>query len=130
MLKNKSYSFCNINKRDRVRIEMNDFTEKRKFKRLGLSLPVKLRCILSNGKEEINNGVTGDISYNGAYVKGINTGNLKLDDKLHMSILIPRDNRDEFPFSRLTGKTRVVRVERDGIAFEFDEDINRLFVAS
>ena len=112
------------------RIEMSTFTEKRKFKRLGMSIPIALRHVTSDGKEQRMEGLTSDVSYNGAFVRDVASKSLKLDDSLQISLTVPRDNTRDFPFSRLIGKARVVRVERDGVAFEFNEDINRLFVAS
>ena len=105
-----------------------DFVEKRQFKRLDLSLPVILRRIPSDGKEEAQDTVTVNVSFNGAYV--IDVKDMKPGGKLRISISVPRDETREFPFSRITGKARVMRVEKDGIALEFGEDINRLFVAN
>lgn len=108
----------------------SDFTEKRRFKRLGLSLPVILKYVSDNGKEELIDGVTNDVSYNGAFVKDVTPKNLKPNDSLHMSLTVPRDNTRDFPFSRLIGKARIARIEEAGIALEFSEHVSRLFVAN
>ncbi|MFC1623692.1 PilZ domain-containing protein [Candidatus Omnitrophota bacterium] len=108
----------------------SDFAEKRRFKRLDLSLPMTLRRTSDNGKEEAQDGVTINVSFNGAYVVDIDIGSIKPNDSLHISLSVPRDDTRDFPFSRLTGKAEVVRVDKDGLALEFTEDINRLFVAS
>lgn len=109
---------------------MVNFTEKRKFKRLALPVPVELRQTLGTGKKEASNGICSDISYSGAYIRNINAGNIMPGDNLNIYVSIPRIFTQEFPFSSLIGKARVVRVERDGIALEFNEDIHRLYVAS
>ncbi|OIO33982.1 MAG: hypothetical protein AUJ70_02050 [Candidatus Omnitrophica bacterium CG1_02_40_15] len=109
---------------------MENFTEKRKFKRLALPIPVELRQTLESGKKEVNNGICSNISYSGTYIRNINAGKIMPGDNLNISISIPRIFTQEFPFSSLIGKARVVRVERDGIALEFNEDIHRLYVAN
>ena len=107
-----------------------DFVEKRTFKRLDLSLPMKIRHVSDSGKEETQDGFTINVSFNGAYVIDINLKGIKAEDKLNISLSVPRDDARDFPFSRLAGKARVVRVEKDGVALEFGEEMNRLFVAN
>ena len=50
----------------------SDFVEKRRFKRLELSLPMTLRRVSGHAKDEGQEGVTLNVSYNGAYVADIN----------------------------------------------------------
>ena len=107
----------------------SDFVEKRRFKRLDLSLPMKIRCISGDGKEEVQDGVTINVSFNGAYIADINIKNIRPEDKLNISLSVPREETRDFPFSRIVGKAKVIRVEKDGIALEFSEDVYRLFVA-
>lgn len=111
-------------------MRVGDIVEKRRFKRLDLSLPMRLRHISGTGKEDTIDSITANVSYNGAYVLDIDLKNLKPNDELHMTLSVPRDETRDFPFSRLTGRAKVIRVEEDGIALEFDEDISRLFVAN
>jgi hypothetical protein len=111
-------------------MKASEFIEKRKTKRLGLSLPMKLRRVTGDGKEETIEGVTSDVSYNGAYVINIDLKNIKPNDNLHISISIPRDEARDFPFSRIMGKARVVRAEKESCGLEFSEDISRLFIAN
>lgn len=113
-----------------VRIKMVNFTEKRKFKRLGLSIPVKLRQALSDGKEKTSNCVSSNISYGGVYIKDINAAGVTPGDSLGISILIPRVFAKDFPFSRITGKAKVVRAEGNSAALEFNRDIHRLCIAA
>jgi len=107
-----------------------DFAEKRRFKRLDLSLPMAVRHISEDGKEKTQKGNTINVSFNGAYVVDISIKNIEPKDKLDVSLRVPRDDTRDFPFSRITGKARVVRVEKDGVAIEFTEDVSRLFVAN
>ena len=111
-------------------MRVGDFVEKRKFKRLDLSLPMKIRRLSDTGKEEVQDGVTVNVSFNGAYVIDINIKSIKPEDKINISLSVPRDDVRDFPFSRIVGKARVVRVEKDAIAVEFGKDMNRLFVAN
>lgn len=107
-----------------------DFLEKRKFKRLDLSLPTRIRYSLNSGKQEAQEGITLNVSYNGVYLININLKNIKDQDTVNLSLSVPREETRDFPFSRLTGKAKVVRVEEDGVALEFDEQMSRLFVAN
>ena len=108
----------------------SDFIEKRRSKRLDLSLPMKLRRVTESGKEEIVEAATSNVSYNGAYLPDINTKGIKPNDNFHITLSVPRDEARDFPFSRITGKARVVRAEDDTCALEFSEDVSRLFVAN
>ncbi|HDP16282.1 MAG TPA: PilZ domain-containing protein [Candidatus Omnitrophica bacterium] len=108
----------------------SDFVEKRRSQRLDLSLPANIRYASGNGDERALKGVTIDVSFNGAYLTDINISNIKPEDSIKISISVPRDDARDFPFSRLTGKAKVVRVDKDGMAIDFDEDISRLFVAN
>lgn len=111
-------------------MKMGDFIEKRRSKRLGLSLPMKLRRVTEEGKEDAVEGVTSDVSYEGACVINIDLKNIKPNDRLHITLSVPRDEARDFPFSRITGNARVVRAENQACGLEFNEDISRLFVAN
>lgn len=111
-------------------MKMGDFLEKRRFKRLGLSLPMKLRRVTEEGTEESVEAVTSNVSYNGAYVVNIDLKNIKPNDSLHITLSVPRDEARDFPFSRISGKAKVIRAEKEACALEFSEDMSRLFVAN
>jgi len=113
-----------------VKVRGGDSAEKRRFKRLDLSLPMQLKHTSAEGKEKMQEGVTLNVSYNGAYVSDITLRNIKPEDTLRITLSVPRDDARDFPFSRFVGKARVVRVEKDGIGLEFNDDISRLFVAN
>lgn len=111
-------------------MRVGEFAEKRQFKRLDLSLPMALSCISGDDKKHEQEGVTLNVSYNGAYVADIEIKNLRPNDTLKISLSVPREEARDFPFSRVVGKARVVRVDKDGVAVEFSEDVNRLFIAN
>jgi len=115
---------------EEVKMRVGDFSEKRRWKRLDLSLPMKIRRVSGSGKKEEQDGITINVSFNGAYVVDIDIKDIKLEDKLNISLSVPRDDARDFPFSRVVGKARVARVEEDGLALEFNEDVNRLFIAN
>ena len=106
------------------------FAEKRKFERLSMSVPVTLKHVSDDGKEQLAEGVTSDVSYSGAFVKDLALKNLKSNDSLRVSLTVPRDSTRDFPFSRFTGKAKVVRLAKDGVALEFGEQMLRLFIAN
>ncbi len=107
-----------------------DFMEKRRSKRLALALPMKLRQVTKEGKGEVVEGRTSNVSYEGACVTNIDLKNIKPNDSLHITLSVPRDESRDFPFSRITGNARVVRAENEAYGLEFSEDISRLFVAN
>ncbi|MFC1621360.1 PilZ domain-containing protein [Candidatus Omnitrophota bacterium] len=107
-----------------------DYSEKRQFKRLDLSFPTTLKNFTGDGEHREQEGVTLNVSYNGAYVADIEIKNIKVQDTLKISISVPREETRDFPFSRVVGKAKVIRVDKDGVALEFTEDVNRLFVAN
>jgi len=111
-------------------MRMADFVEKRRSKRLGLSLPMKLRRVTEEGRGDIIEGITSDVSYEGARLINIDLKNIKPNDRLHITLSVPRDEARDFPFSRIVGNARVVRAENKTCGLEFNEDISRLFVAN
>jgi hypothetical protein len=112
-----------------VKMRSGNFVEKRRSKRLDLSLPANIRYA-SQDKEEALEGVTLNVSFNGAYVGNISLKNIQPNETVKICITVPRDETRDFPFSRIIGKARVVRIEKDGVAVDFDDDISRLFAAS
>lgn len=108
-------------------MRLGDFVEKRRFKRLDMSLPIEIRRVLRDEKQEIQDGITINLSFNGAYVAEIK--DIDLEERINISLSVSRDYIREFPLSRIAGKAKVVRVENDSIALEFAENITRLFVA-
>ena len=109
---------------------MSDFVEKRRYKRLNLSLPMMLRRLTGEGKEEAIEAMTSNVSYDGVCVIDVDLKNIKPNDNLHITLSVPRDDSRDFPFSRITGKARVVRAEGETCGLEFSEDVSRLCIAN
>ena len=107
-----------------------DFMEKRQSKRIDLSLPINVNRGAADKKREVQEGLTLNLSYHGAYVINIDIKNIKPQDKINIYLSVPKDDRRDFPFSRLTGEAEVVRVEKDGVGLRFGEDMSRLFAAN
>ena len=107
-----------------------DFNEKRKSRRLDLSIPMSIRHKSDNGKEKTQEGLTINVSYNGPYLVDISLKDISPKDKINISLSVPRDDARDFPFSRVIGKAKVVRVDKEGVALEFGDEVSRLFVAN
>jgi hypothetical protein len=111
---------------------MNYHFERRKHRRLDLSLLVEGRR-QKQGREIFERARTTDISMGGAYFKTSMWQGIKVDDVISVSVSIPRQFAHKFPFSRIVGKARVVRVDKvlsqegtssaQGIALEFAPDM-------
>ena len=107
-----------------------DFNEKRKSRRLDLSIPMSIRHKSDNGKEKTQEGLTINVSYNGPYLVDISLKDISPKDKINISLSVPRDDARDFPFSRVIGKAKVVKVDKEGVALEFGDEVSRLFVAN
>ena len=80
---------------------------------------------------------TQNISLSGVYFETDQAAGLSLNDQILASVSIPEAERRTFPFARLAGRSRVVRIQelsatpgrdekRLGIALEFDRDLTAL----
>lgn len=114
--------------------------EKRKDKRLDLSLPIQAKRAREGPEAPFRGGVTRNVSVGGVCFEVSSWREIKLGDVVTISISVPREFSHIFPFSRLAGKARVVRIEemapdefyeaeRQGIALEFGSDFVMLRVA-
>lgn len=108
--------------------------EKRKYRRLELALPIEVRKIGPPLEPIIEEATTTNVSLGGTYFKTRTRKDVKPEQDVYISISVPREMRRQFPFSRLAGKARVVRVEdlpgnaldplaKQGIALEFSGDL-------
>ena len=82
-------------------------------------------------------GETKDVSLAGVYFTTPAWQDVRPQELLTLSVSVPREQSRDFPFSRLVGRGRVVRVEplhgevpdaarRLGIAVEFADDLTVL----
>jgi hypothetical protein len=78
-----------------------------------------------------------NISLAGVYFETEDYESFRVNDVVLASVSIPESNRREFPFTRIAGRSRVVRVselpskdaggrKRVGVALEFGDDITAL----
>jgi len=112
----------------------------RRWRRVRLSLPAQLGKSLKGIKRKggglsPHTGETRDLSPGGAYVTVNGVNPFARGELLKLSIAIPWESRHVFPFSRITGSSRVVRVEelpisdegrQTGVALEFCDDVTVL----
>ena len=108
--------------------------ERRKHRRMNLLLSVEGRR-REDGWEVFERATTSDISLGGVSLKTSGFQGVRVDDVISVSVSVPRQLADKFPFSRIAGKARVVRVEEPpppqkdevsaerGIALEFAPDM-------
>lgn len=101
---------------------MNYHFERRRHRRIDLPLLVEGRK-QEDKREVFKRATTADISMGGAFFKTSEFQGIGVDDVISVSVSIPRQLADKFPFSRIVGKARVVRVEEQGVALEFAPDM-------
>jgi hypothetical protein len=105
--------------------------ERRRGRRITLHAPLLLR---SDGQPSSQHN-TSNISLVGAYFEIEAPGALALNSQVMASVAIPEADRRTFPFTRLAGRGRVVRIDelppqdgspRYGVALEFSNDLTAL----
>ena len=111
--------------------------ERRRGHRSPLQAPLYLRRPGADPAEPSREQMTGNISLGGVYFETDEPEAYAVHDVLFASVSIPVSQRREFPFSRVTGQSRVVRVRkvsrvhagvasRTGVALAFGEDVTVL----
>ena len=120
---------------------MRSVLERRQFRRAELDVPVTIRSLTPEGSaSEPIVGQVKDISLAGMYCTVIKPAPVASGDTITCSISIPADHAKQFPFTRIAGKGRVLRVEgghrhtseasganeRAGLAIAFSPDITAL----
>ena len=108
---------------------MNRGPERRKHKRATLSIPTMVKEPHDAQRLIFEGASTVNISQSGAYLRTGNRPGVEPGGKVSIHISIPRSEANVFPFSRLAGGAEVVRVEKDGLALKFDDDLIFLAVA-
>lgn len=117
--------------------ETQQGAERRRYRRIQLAVPLQARKIESDEPGNFREGVTKDISLAGIYFTTSAWQQIEQDESLMVSVAVPRERAREFPFSRLAGRGRVVRVEElakvreagprlYGVAVEFGDDLTVL----
>ena len=106
--------------------------DRRRWNRVRLTVPAEIGKGAVEGRGGVSSkaGQTKDVSPAGVYVTSRECGSIAPGDVLDVSIVVPEDARRFFPFSRIVGPSRVVRVEdvqteqgaERGLALSFCED--------
>jgi hypothetical protein len=105
--------------------------ERRRGRRVTLDAPLLLR---SDGQSSSQHH-TSNLSLVGAYFETAAPGPLAPNAQVTASVSIPEPERRTFPFTRLAGRGRVVRIDelppqdgspRYGVALEFSNDLTAL----
>ena len=113
--------------------------ERRQHRRLELVVPILTRRF-EQADDLFKEGVTKNLSLAGVYFTTAAWRELTPNDQLAISISVPREKAREFPFSRIAGRGRIIRVEELakiadnrprllGVALEFGEDLTVLTMA-
>ena len=111
--------------------------ERRRGRRAEVQGPLFIRRLDQRAAGAVQEEVTGNISLAGAYFETEQGNAYRVNDVVLASVSIPETQTRQFPFTRLAGRSRVVRVselspqgstdrKRYGIALEFGEDLTAL----
>lgn len=110
--------------------------DRRRGRRVSLQVPLQLRRSGSQGPESPQEHFTKNVSLAGVYFETDQAGALQENDLIFASVTIPETQRRQFPFTRVAGRSRVVRVselpalsegrKRIGVALEFGEHTTAL----
>ncbi len=111
-------------------------SERRLGRRVGLEVPLLIRRE-GTSDDAFHQEVTKNVSLAGVYFEADGSYPLTLNESVMASVSISEAHTREFPFTRLAGRGRVVRVsplpseqgkerQRVGVALEFGKDVTAL----
>ncbi len=113
--------------------------ERRRGRRVNLNAPLLIRRVGASQPESFAQALTKEVSLTGLYFEHETEGpsEYQMNDVVVASVSVSDPQRREFPFSRLAGRGRIVRVDsladgktgarkRFGIALEFGSDVTAL----
>ena len=110
-------------------------SERRKGRRANVQAPILIRRVGHREPEPFQEQVAKNISLAGVYFETTEQHAYEVNQLVMTSVSVPETQRREFPFTRVAGRSRVVRVEplsassgvsRYGVALEFGDDITAL----
>jgi len=112
-------------------------TERRRGRRVELAASLSIRPLGPDGVTPFTARIISNISLAGVYFETDDTDTYHVNDVVIASVSIPESGRRLFPFTRVAGRSRVVRVDqlsepgtggskRIGIALEFGDDATAL----
>jgi len=116
---------------------MGSEIERRRGKRAFIQAPLVIRRFGSREPTPLREEVTTNVSLAGVYFETEDEHPYSANEFYTASIAIPESETRDFPFRRLAGRGRVVRIEelsgtgqagrkRFGIALEFGQDLTAL----
>ena len=91
---------------------MQPTCEKRRYRRLELSVPVLFTVKTKSGTGVTLSGVTRDVSPGGVYFRTVSSQDVVADQELTIKLLIPRRSDPSDATVSLSGEAKVVRAER------------------
>ena len=111
--------------------------DRRRDQRVSLEAPLRIRRLGAPTSEPFTERVIGNISLAGVYFETDEADAYKINDIVVASVSVPESQRRIFPFTRVAGRSRVVRVRelpqqsgggrtRFGVALEFGNDLTAL----
>ena len=114
--------------------------DRRRHRRIDLTVPILARRSTDGTTAPFKQGVARNLSLAGVYFTTAGWHELEADEVMTISVSVPPEKVRNFPFSRLAGRGRVVRVDElakvasegptlFGIALEFGEDLTVLTAA-
>ena len=114
--------------------------DRRRHRRIDLAVPILARRNYDGQTSVFKEGVAKNLSLAGVYFTTVGWKELTKDEVMTISVSVPPEKVRNFPFSRLAGRGRVVRVDElarvasegpalYGIALEFGEDLTVLTAA-
>lgn len=111
--------------------------DRRRGKRVDVQAPCRIWRPESPAQDQGREQLTANISLAGVYFESEQLSPWSVNDVVVASVAVPESQRRLFPFTRLSGRCRVVRVHplppqqpdrppRVGIALEFGGDVTAL----
>lgn len=116
--------------------EQPSSVERRRGRRVGVQAPLAVRRDEDRLSPPAHAHTTKNLSLTGVYFETDDKPPFAVNEMVIASVVVPEAQRRDFPFTRLSGKGRVVRVQaldeedpartRYGIALEFSHDVTAL----
>ena len=114
--------------------------DRRRHRRIDLTIPILARRNSDGQMASFKEGAAKNLSLAGVYFTTAGWKELTKDEIMTISVSIPPEKVRSFPFSRLAGRGRVVRIEElarvasdgptlYGVALEFGQDLTVLTAA-
>ena len=109
--------------------------DRRRERRVAMKASLLLRRLGRTDPSESREITVENVSLGGLYFETDRPDGLVPNDQVLASVSIPETERREFPFARLAGRSRIVRVQelpsapgakRFGVALEFGRDATAL----